>query len=260
MGTSKKTIWFRVAGSLLGLVLLLWLIALAIAPANRMKQLKNQLASDTVFNQHFDSSYFDPDLATLVKEKAFKEALLQLSEDDSIQMVLNLSDSTLSLSIKGVILHQTPIEIRSVDKLLERLPLNLEVKLFSAPLEVLAQYATIVKEPVVVRDAPKDTLEAAQTAWQPDTLVQSPAYVAFSLEHQIAVIMEQDNRTAHPDSRVRTHFYSHLWYGKLRSSLDHFIHLQQQDYCPEICIILPVDDLRAIYRALPGKPYMVIKL
>ncbi len=100
----------------------------------------------------------------------------KLSEKDSIQLIVNLRDSIIGLSIKGVIIHKTQINNYKVDPLLNKLPVLEYVKLFSEPLQVKSQYATIVKEPIVVRNAPKDTAEATLNAYEPDTLIQNPAF------------------------------------------------------------------------------------
>ena len=244
----------------LGLLIFAWLIAIAIAPFNKLKQIQHLTSADSAFTVGFDSIYFHPDMANLVKERAYMQALLQLSEDDSIQLVVNLSDSTVNLSMKGIIIHQAKISEFTRDKLYDKLSLDQEIKLFSRPLSLQHQYATIVKEPVVIRQAPKDTMEAALNAWQPDTLIQNPAYASFTFEHNIQLVFEQDENKSFRDKWERYRFYSHLKTEKVKTSTTGFFCFRKQEYSPELTIKIPVDDLRAIYRALPNHAYVVLKL
>lgn len=241
-------------------ILFIFLINIAISPLHKMKEFGSLVKSDSLFLQKYDNAYNQPEMISYVKEKAYKEALLKLSESDSIQMVVDLADSTVSLSIKGVIIHQTKTGSYKIDKIFQRLPLIQEVKLLSQPLPVYSQYATIVKEPVVIRNAPKDTLEAALNAWQPDTLVQNPAFLILSLSYGINIILEQDRNPMFRDRWKKFKF--HKWLGIRNSvrALSDFVMLKKLEYHPTLKIKLPVNDLRAIYRALPDNSLVVIHL
>jgi hypothetical protein len=243
-----------------GFVLFAWFTSIAMAPLNKKGEYQKLVYADSVFTESFDSIYYQPEISHLIKDKAYKEALIKLAESDSIQLVINLSDSTVNLSLKGVMIHQTKVSELHIDIFLRKVSLMQELKFFSQPLIVHSQYSTIVKEPVVVRHAPKDTTEAALNAWQPDTLVQNPAFMAFSVEHSIQVIFEQEDNKSAYDKWKKFGFYSHLLYRKTITSLERFLSLKPQEYKPTITIKMPVDDLRAIYRALPENTFVVIKL
>jgi len=225
-----------------------------------MQEYENLVNSDSLFSENYMDLYDQPEMKLLVKEKAYKEALLKLSESDSIQLVLNLSDSTVNLTIKGVTIHQTKVGFIKRDQILQEMPLVQQVMMFSQPLAVSSQGASIVKEPVVERDAPKDTLEAALNAWQPDTLIQKPAFTIFSLEYGINLILEQEPNHTLRDKWTRFNFYNRL---RIRSSVRavyRFITFKKQEYHPAITIRMPADDLRAIYRALPDHTLIVITI
>ncbi|MEZ5195787.1 MAG: hypothetical protein R2764_05145 [Bacteroidales bacterium] len=254
--------WITYIYLFLVLVIFAWLINIAIAPLNKSEQIQKLINADSVFTDNFNSTFYNPEMEVLVKEKAYKEALLRLSENDSIQLVVNLSDSTVNLSLRGILIHQTKIATFTKDKFFDKFSLIQEIKLFSQPLLLQSQYATIVKEPIVVRHAPKDTLEAALNAWEPDTLIQNPAFVSLVFEHNIQLILEEDDdeNRAFYDEREKFGFYNHLRLEKLKHSASRFFSFKKQEYFPVIKIKMPVDDLRAIYRALPAYTYIVIKL
>jgi len=239
-------------------VFFVFLINIAIAPLHKMQEFEGLVNSDSLFLEKYDSIYNHPEMRLLVKEKAFKEALLKLAESDSIQLVINLSDSTVNLSIKGVMIHQTKIRSIGSDKIFDEMPLIQEVKMFSKPLSVYSQYATFEKEPVVVRHAPKDTLDAALNAWQPDTLIQNPAFMILSVGYGINLIFEQEDNPVFQDKWQKFNFYNRLRFINSIRAVSNFVRLKKHDYHPAITIKMPVDDLRAIYRALPNNTFIVI--
>ncbi|MFO7669687.1 MAG: hypothetical protein R6W31_08525 [Bacteroidales bacterium] len=238
----------------------IFLINIAFAPLHKMRDFENQVNADSLFLEKYDPIYNHPEMRLLVKEKTYKEALLKLAGSDSIQLVIDLSDSTVSLSIKGVVIHQTKVRSLERDKIFSNMPLNQQVKLFSQPLLIQSQYATIVKEPIVIRQAPKDTLEAALNAWQPDTLIQNPAFLILSAEYGIHLIFEQEDNPTYRDRWKRFGFYNRLRIRSSIQSLSNSIRFRKQEYPPTITVKMPADDLRAIYRALPQSTFVVVNL
>jgi len=241
-------------------LLFIFLINIAFAPFHKMREFESHVKTDSLFLRNYDSIYCYPEMRMLVKEKAFKEALLKLAQSDSIQLVINLSDSTVNLSIKGVVIHRTKTGSFEKDRIFNEIPLIQQVKVFSQPLRVQSQYATIVKEPVVVRIAPKDTLEAALNAWQPDTLIQNPAFLILSAEYGINIIFEQEDNRTMQDKWKRFGFYNRLRIRSSIQSISSSVRFRKQDYHPTITIKMPADDLRAIYRALPQNTLIVINI
>jgi hypothetical protein len=257
---SLKNSWISSLFIAMLLVLFAWFVSIGLAPYGKIQELHHLVDTDTVFIEKFDSVFYHPEMTKQLSEKGFREALLRLSDNDSIQLIVNLSDSSVCLSIKGVIIQQTKASQIYTDKLFAKMTGVQRYRLFSQPLQVNTVYASIVKEPVVVRQAPKDTMEAELNAWQPDTLIQNPAFVALSIEYGIHINLEQERNLTWYDKRKKVEFYTHLLFTKTKSSLKHFIGFKKQEYQPVITIKLPVDDLRAIYRALPYEPYVVFKL
>jgi hypothetical protein len=258
--TIKKLNWKKKVLGFLMFLFFIFLLTIAISPLHKMQEFENLVNSDSLFLETYQDIYNQPELRLLVKEKAYKEALLKLSESDSIQLVINLSDSTVNLSIKGVVIHQTKAGSFERDRILNDMPLKQQVKLFSKPLSVYSQHASIVKEPVVERDAPKDTLEAALNAWQPDTLIQKPAFTVFSLEYGINVILEQQANPTLQDKWTMFNFYNRLIINSSFQAAYRFVTFKKQEYHPRLTIKMPSNDLRAIYRALPDQTLVVITL
>jgi hypothetical protein len=251
---------FKILKSAGLIILLTFVIHVGVSPLHKINEFKRLVRADSLFVEQYDSVYNHPDLESLVKERSYKQALLKLSEQDSIQLIINLHDSIVCLSIKGVIIHETHINNFKDDKVLKKLP-NMEyVKLFSQALKIQSQWATIVKEPIVVRNAPKDTAEAALNAYQPDTLIQKPAFMKLELDHGIHIIFEQDLNPTFKHKFVRFIFKAKINVKNIYKEIFHFIRFQKSEYNPTIVIKMPADDLRAIYRAFPTNAYVVLNI
>lgn len=252
--------WIRIIIYPLILILFLFELVFVLAPYQKLNEYKQRVASDSLFIASYDSVWNNSEFTDLIKEKTFKEALRILSENDSIQLVINLRDSVVCLYINGVKIHQTNVKMIETDLVLNNLNTMQYVYLFSKPLTVNSQYATIVKEPIVVRQAPKDTAEAAINAYKPDTLMQNPAFLELRLPYEIDLIFEQEITPNSPEEKAKNEFYKTLGGNKHLIAFKRFIRFNKQEYKPTITIILPANDLRAIYRALPNESYVVIKL
>lgn len=251
---------FKILKSTGLIILLSFVIYVGVSPLHKINEFNRLVRADSLFVEQFDSIYNHPDLKFFVKQRSYKQALLKLSEQDSIQLIVNLADSIVCLSIKGVIIHETQINNFKEDKVLKKLP-NMEyVKLFSQALKIQSQWATIVKEPIVVRQAPKDTAEAALNAYQPDTLIQKPAFMKLELDHGIHIIFEQDVNPTFKHKFVRFAFITKINVKNIYKEILHFIRFQKSEYNPTIVIKMPADDLRAIYRAFPTNTYVVLKI
>lgn len=240
------------------LILTVYLISIGIAPLHKIGEIKKMVEADTVFVQQYDSLNDHPEIVPLIRKQVYTGALLKLSEMDSIQLIVNLHDSLVCLSINGVQIHKTPIQSIKNDKLLRMLPNREYLKLFSSPIHINGQNSTIVKEPIVVRQAPKDTIEASLNAYKPDTMIQNPAFLSLQLEHGFKLIFEQDIDSDPSAKKARRKFRFKLWLDKSIQSIANFVSLKKQEYVPTLILQIPLDDLRAIYRALPANAFVVI--
>jgi len=255
----RKISWVKIIIFPILLIILLFELSIALAPYYKYKEYEQQINNDTLFVASFDSVWNNSEFSEIIKEKTFKEALLKLSEKDSIQLVINLPDSAINLYINGVKIHQTNLKHFEKDIVLNKFNTMQYVNVFSKPLKINSEYATIVKEPIVERQAPKDTVEAALQAYKPDTLLQDPAFLKIELEHNIHLIFEQEVTPKSNEEKAKAEFYKTLEGDKFKIQFDNFIHFKKQEHQPKIIIILPANDLRAIYRALPQKAFVVIK-
>ncbi len=227
-------------------------------PVEKLHEIAALVAEDSVFMTKYPAIYDAVDLSEDIREKAKAQALLAQSQSDSIQLILNLRDSSIFLVIKGVIIHTTKLQSFSIDPVLYNLTNREYLWLFGKPQNITQLRTTIVKEPIVVREAPKDTLEAALNAYKPDTLIQNPAMLHFSVQADIIVKMVQSEAFTDWEQQIADEFESTLVDQSLFEKYRALFSRNKQKYLPKITLILSRDDLRAIYRALPANATVVV--
>lgn len=189
-----------------------------------------------------EAAVLHPGLLPLQREILWNESLILLSEEDSMHMGVNLADTTVSLYLQGVPVYRIPVTRFSIDPLLKGMPARAYLKTFGRPFPVTDRTATIIREPIVVREAPESQEEAEISAWAPDTLIQQPAFFRLVLDNGIDLVVMQDEVSTFRDRLVRARFLTGL---RLERSV-RFFH-----YRPRITLQIPAQDVRAFYRALP---------
>jgi hypothetical protein len=188
----------------------------------------------------------------LVKQKALLEAQLELSNSDSIALIIDLVDSLAFLQIKGVTIYQAKITKYFYSSALKSMSMPAYYKLFSNPLTVYEQKSTVVKEPIVVKIAPKDTIEAAKAEVIPDSVVNQSAVLEFKINQDILVVIS--NHEEDEGSYLKHKFF---WSYQF---LEQLMKNKKVAYQPTIKIIIPNTDIVVIYRALPWKSRIAIRL
>jgi len=229
------------------------------APLVKLKEMTRSVQNDTVFIAKYDTSFEYIYLKGLVKEKCYLASLVKLSKEDSIQLVINLYDSIVVLSFKGIILKTIRMDHIRTSPLLNYMPLMHYTWFFSAPLKIEKQITPLVKEPVIERQAPKDTLEALLNPFQPDTSDQKPVFLILELQYGFRIVFEQE--FTHGTSDYINIISSRLKYliPDYKRHFSDFIHFRQPTYYPKITIKANSKDITSIYRALPEKAYVSVR-
>lgn len=245
---------------LIGLVILIYLSVIVSAPLRKIDELNKIATSDSVFMKKSKAIAKYSQLLPLVKEKAFKEAQLILANQDSIGLLINFTNKTASLMLKGVEIQSSKIIDYKKDKVFDGMNAPAFRKLFSKPLHNSHDFSTIVKEPIVIKKAPKDTIEAMKMATLPVSLPIEPAYVSYDLDRGFKLIMIQDSINTPEEKLLEKRFKSDLRKQYLDDILSTFSDLKKPKYTPTVIIKLSGKDVRSIYRALPVKASFVMLL
>ena len=246
---------FRIIQIILGILLIIaivYTVAGIIAAKKKITQLNQQYQSaDLMVGNEL------PRIFELRKENAFTEAKLALSKTDSVSLVIDLVDSLVTLELKGVSIHKAKILNFTATSVLTSLQPDALLNLMSTPMKVDKQHSTLVKVPGIVKKAPKDTIEAAQQEEVKDTLEeQRPSFYYFKLNNSIEVTFVHEHKEKNS--------YFPLFYDQklkiFRATTDSLKHFKLPEYTPEIRIELHKTDAKTIFRALPNKALVVIRI
>lgn len=251
--TMRKVIFI-----LISIIVLFYVIMVSIAPVRKLSELKKEVYADSVFYSKNSASLKYSDIFILNKTKALNEAKLELAQKDTFGLVVNLTDSTMSLMLKGVKIHSAKIYSYEKDRFFRDMDPLVYIKLFSKPLRTQAEFSTIVKEPIVVKKAPKDTIEAVNNAYMPDTLIQNPAYLKLELEKGFNLIMVQNEFTTPEAKKVERQFKADIQKRKTGDIVQNFTNMKQASYTPNLVLYLDADEMRSAYRAIPEDALVIL--
>jgi hypothetical protein len=260
-GHQRRT-GFWIIISVLIVFTILYLFAALAAPVKKIHQL-NVAFNDSIRPDQLDKAYplpDNPDLFKLYREKIWLESKLAMAKTNTIGLVVDLQDSTLGIEINGIRLHNTQISKYIVSRTFGRIDNKTFIGLFSKPMTTVSNSGTFVKEPIVVKKAPKDTIEAAKQATTPDSIKTGPAFVAFTLDYNIRLSLYQENKRS-----VWTMLYGFIFRSGMRFrqagiTVRDAGTFRIPDYRPEIRVFVPKKDLITIYRALPVDTRVIIKI
>jgi len=248
----------RILFLLLGVLGLYFLVMAGSAPLRTLKKMNKQAVSDSLFFTKSANLASDSGLFAQARQKAYLNARINLAKNDSIGIIINLSDSLLHLSLKGVIIHTSHITELKTDPFLRALHPLAWLKTFSEPLVAEEEKTSIVKEPIVKKRAPKDTLEAMDMAFLPDTLVQNPAWFSMYFPQGLNLVLVQEQWVTRADKKVERAFQADIRRKRRSDAFHSAFHPGDPRYTPLILIKINIDDVRSIYRALPEKAPVVI--
>ena len=248
---SAGSIKLLIFACLMVIFLIYYAIMLMSAPGRKLAEIKAKYGIQKVQGNNQDERlYTDSAYLSLLKEKAFLQSRISMAETDSIYMTLDIPDSTVNLEISGVTVHSAKIKEIKVSKILSSGNSYIISSMLSSPLNIKSDFATIKKEPLMIKMAPKDTSEFKPDII-PDTTDFEPVNYILEMDNGTRVFVYQDKDT------ITTHknrlFYFDL-NDKLKStwsSLKSVTRFKVPEYHPFIKIKLPKADAKIFYRAIP---------
>jgi len=200
-------------------------------------------------------------MAALEIDQAFLQTRLELSKKDSIGLVVDLIDGTANLEVKGVPVRRCKILRYRSSGLARRLRRQGRLHQWLAmPFILQEQLATLPKAPIRIKEAPKDTIEANESKGEDLPIEQRDAHFTLQFDRNLTLAVEQ----AQPPSfsgRLRE-----LWYdlrrnfNEAREAVTALIYLQLPQHYLWIEIELSREDAKAIYRALPTRAGLALRL
>jgi hypothetical protein len=221
-----------------------------LSPGRKLEEIKNEfIGNASEKNESEQQILTDSTYLKFLKEKAFLQSRLVMAQTDSIYLSINLEDSTINLEISGVVVHKAKINSIKISKILSGSDYSI-LSMLSTPFIISSSIATIKKEPVMLKMAPKDTSEYKPDI-MPDTSIAEPVNYILELNHGIRIYVYQADKTKFVDKMSQFKFDLKDRLTDTWSSLKSISVLKVPEYHPFIKIKLPRTDAKIIYRAIP---------
>jgi hypothetical protein len=255
--TGKK-IMMIIIGAFLVVILVYYSIMSALAPARKLDEIKTGIGLQQSSGTNIDERlYSDSAYLSLLKEKAFLQARISMAETDSIYMTLNITDSIANLEISGVAVHSAKITGMKISKIFRSGNEYLISTLFSSPMSIVRDFATIKKEPLMIKMAPKDTSEFKPDII-PDTSDYEPVNYILEMDNGVRIFVYQDADTITRDKSQLFFFDLNDRFKNTWISLKRAARFKVPEYHPFIKIRLPKADAKILYRALPRQGQIAV--
>jgi hypothetical protein len=198
--------------------------------------------------------FFEPELFELYRERTYKESYLKLTKQDSMGLVINLQDSSLTLLISGIPVFNTKAKSVDISGVFKNLSPKAYLYYFRKPFIVDSCNATFEKEPITRKEAPKDTLEAASFFSKPDTTLNFRLVSNYHLGYGFKLTLEQ----ALTNSKEDKNYILKNKMNHFKESFKRVFTMKKPEYETNIVVYLKASDVMVIYRALPQHANIVI--
>lgn len=237
--------------SIISLLAIYYAVMLMISPARKLEEIRKEFsAKSTEKNDVAQKILMDEDYLKLMKQKAFLQSRVVMAESDSIYLTINLADSTANLEISGVIVHRTKMSSVKISSILSGANDNAVLSMLSVPLTISSSIATIKKEPVMVKIAPKDTSEYKPDI-VPDTSLTDHVNYILEMDRGIRIYVYQEENYKFSDKIEQLLFDLKDRLRDTWGALKSVAVFKVPEYHPYIRMKLPSTDAKIIYRAIP---------
>ncbi len=199
----------------------------------------------------------DNELFRIKKEEAFTSSKVKMLSSDSIYLSVNLKDSEISIEIQGVSMLRVKISKITKSGIFDAMDGTALINQFSTPFKIDSTNATILKDPFILKIAPHDTIEAQADVSIPDTVRSEPVFFTAYLDKGILLQVgqsEDDEERSAFKYRIKKRLEKTLQFLKTAMTF------KVPEYQPYISIEIPAKDARAIFRAIPAKSLIAIRL
>ena len=229
-----------------------------MSPGKKLDEIRTKYGvQQTPKNKIDERFYSDSAYMKMVRQKAFLQARISMAETDSVYMTLNLDDSTANLEISGVAVHSVKINEIKISGILRSEDEYAISAMLSTPMNIINDFATIKKEPLMIKMAPKDTSEFKPDII-PDTSDYEPVNYILEMDNGVRIFVYQDTDTITSDKNNLFFFDLNDRLKNTWSSIKSLARFNVPDYHPFIRIRLPKADAKILYRATPRRGQIAV--
>jgi hypothetical protein len=202
---------------------------------------------------HSDTAY-----RQLLAYEALLKSRIAMMATDSASLTIDLTQKTVAIELQGVAVHTVAIGKIETSRLFAQTDPVYWIRMFSEPHIADSSISSVSKQTFLIKNAPRDTTETnAAELTLPDTSLSKPIYYTLYLKNKIIVNVYQQE--------VAAGFAKNKYdFARTKANLSSFIRsisrIEVPNYAPSIDIYLPARDAYTIYKALPERPMITIRL
>jgi len=247
---SWKTNWIYIL-VIVAVLILYYSVMSVVSPGKKLSEIRSEYGIKAGDSDKIDKNIiYDSAYIRLVKEKGFLRSKIAMAGTDSIYMTVNLADSVVSLEISGVTVHTCKITKIRTSKIFRTGDESTISGMFGNPLNIINDYSTIRKEPLMIKTAPRDTSEYRPDII-PDTSYIEPAGYILETDRNVRIFIYQEETATLHDKLSLFRFDLNDRIRSAWKSLKRIIIFRVPEYQPYIKIRVSKSDARILYRALP---------
>lgn len=199
-----------------------------------------------------DAGWNIPEIKQKKKQLHWVEQQLLLAKSDSLNLGIDLTDSTVQVLLKGTVLLQANILKQYPEHFIES-PNYAAYLDFTAISKIVQEQSTSIKRPVKRVKAPKNESEVQKV--EHDTVPEAPIIWQFVLNNNIEVVITGVGFGQ--DSLLNMNFKNDILKYNIEKIKTNWL---PKTYMPTLYIWLDDKDAKAIYRAIPGNGRVVFKI
>ena len=200
-------------------------------------------------------------LVDLEIEKNFWKNKIELADQDQYHIFIDLSDSLISLEMRGIIAHNSKISYFKIADNFELLRQSEDIiRMLRKPFQLIDEWASIPKKPIRVKDI-------SGFQWNPDSLNFVPTqtdtdyvFIVLKCSRDLSVMISQKEIVSDMPSYItsdRSSRFESIIDRKTSSEEMPFSQLLQKNW---IGIEIPRSDAVALFRALDENSLLVLCL
>jgi len=213
----------------------------------------NQLADDALNN-------FSQKMVDLNIDESYLKAHLIMAKSDSINLSINLIDSTISLFIRGVNIRECKVNQFAMSHIFRHLKSRTDLFPWLAEPFVLQQeWSTLPKVPIKIRQAPKDTIEAQRYKSEVPTLKKMDVFFTLQFDRHLLIKINQQQSPTFVGALRKLLYRCISSFKAISSTLSSLSQLKKPQHLFWIELYINQNDANAIYHALPRNANLAFK-
>lgn len=260
---SKKARLILIITGLLISILLIWYMVYQSITAAGFASRLNSL-NDSLYVARIGQNFAPPrqadfleNLYMLEEKRAFQNAREIMSRSDSVRLTIHLPDSTLRIEIKGLVVHTAKILNFKTSGSLKKWPAMVKSYWLSEPFRAEKNISTILREPIVIKHAPADTIEAQNT---PETVPKTETgnvYFTYETGKNLIIHINQSvdgKKKGYLKQKMSRNFRKFIRTARAMLSF------KKSEYQQTLELTITKKDAKTVYRALPEFPMITVRL